>query len=926
MVSDDDDDPPEPPDELLAALAATPSAEVLSRGTLIDGQYRIERVLGEGGMGVVYLARDIRLERDVAIKVGIVRSAASIERLAREAVALARLSHPNVVVLHEIGEIKGRSYVAMEYVAGGTARAWCKGRGWREIVRLYLAAGDGLAAAHAAGLVHRDFKPDNVLVGSDGRPRVADFGLARDESDAVEITAEGVGESRAATATKTGAVVGTPAYMAPEQFARGDIDARVDQFSFCASVWEALFGERPFPDRKDGGALPEPKRPDVRTKVPRHIEAALRRGLRDKRDERWPTLEPLLAEVRRDPGRRRMQLLVGAGVLVLAAGAGAVVHARGSGADPCDGGAAQLAATWSSARAKAVHAAIAPAGAPAWIEAAATRVTTGLDDWTRRWAVQYRAVCVARHGTWSAELSDRGVECLADRKRELAATVDVIASTPNIGAHVDSLVEKLAAPERCADPAYLKASVPPPSDPAQAARVAPELAELAKIEVMSRAGQFDRAAELANTAFTRAKALGVASLIGRAQMTRGAMAMMVDNNQAAFDDLHEAYFVARDAKDARTAAECAATTALALLNLSRNAEAPDWARLAGIEAASAGDPESDAQASNSLATVALVTGKTDEAFAQAEHTLAASRRIGTGLPSALRIHASVLDRIGRFDAALADLDEAIRVVRTRYGDQHPQVSLLEDDRALVLMHLHRSEDAVAAARHSLAVAEATTGADSGPGINALAILGTTLKDARHLDEALPILDRSLELTKAHDGPRSFNTASTINDRADLLREMEHFDDALVGYREAISIFTEIQGPKGYDVGLVSLNVANCLYEAGRLGEVGPAAAAAMPALASAPDSPIYARDQILIAVGDDERRDWAHAKATLAAALAKIDADDRVYRGRAHLALARAEHGLGNDATAREDANAALSESEDPATKALIEQFLRTLK
>jgi tetratricopeptide (TPR) repeat protein len=919
-----DDDPPEPPDELLAALAATPSAEVLPRRTLIDGQYRIERVLGEGGMGVVYLARDIRLDREVAIKVGIERSAASIERLAREAVALAKLSHPNVVVLHEIGEIKGRSYVAMEYVAGGTARAWCKGRGWREIVALYLAAGDGLAAAHAAGLVHRDFKPDNVLVGGDGRPRVADFGLARDESDAIEITVERAGESRTSTATKTGAVVGTPAYMAPEQFARGEIDARADQFSFCASLWEALFGERPFVDRKDGGALPEPTRPAGRTKVPRHIEAALRRGLRDKRDDRWPTLEPLLVELRRDPGRRRTQLVVGAGVLLLAAGTGAVVYARRQG-DPCEGGAAQLATTWSSARAKAVHAAIAPAGAPAWIEAAATRVTAALDDWTRRWAVQYRAVCVARHGTWSAELSDRGVECLADRQRELAATVDVMASTPNVGSHVDALVEKLAAPERCADPAYLKAAVPPPSDPALAARVATELAELAKIEVMARAGRLDRALELANAAFTRAKALGVASLIGRAQMTRGSTAMLGRDNQAGFDDLHEAYFIARDAKDARTAAECAASTALALLNLSRDAEAPDWARLAGTEAANAADPDTDALVSNALATVAFVRGD-DDALAQAEHQLALARRTDTGLLSALRLRSQVLDRVGRFDAALADLDEAIRLVRTRYGDQHPQMSFIEMDRAGVLMHLYRSDDAVAAARHSLAVAEATMGADSGPASNSLAILGSTLKDARRFDEALPALDRALALTRAHDGPHSFNTASTINDRADLLREMGRFDDALAGYRESIAIFTEVEGPKGYEVGIVQLNVANCLYEAGRLGEVGAAATAALPALDSADDSPIYARAQILIGVGEVERGDWAHGKATLAAALAKIDADNRVYHMRAHLALARAEHGLGNDTIARDDAKAALAEAEDPATKALVEQFLRTLK
>ncbi len=926
-VFPDDDDLPEQPDPLLAALAATPVAEVLPRRRLIDGQYRIERVLGEGGMGIVYLAHDIRLDREVAIKVGIEHSAAAIARLAREALALARLSHPNVVVLHEIGEVHGRSYVAMEYVSGGTARAWCVGRGWREIVALYLAAGNGLAAAHAAGLVHRDFKPDNVLVGADGRPRVADFGLARGETDAAEVTASGPGPANLGSpaTTGTGAAIGTPAYMAPEQFARGAIDARADQFSFCASLWEALYGARPFPDRKaDGSETPEPQRGAARTPVPRHVEAALRRGMRADRNERWPTLEPLLSELRRDPRRRRVQLATGATVLAIAAGAMAMVHGVGrSDADPCDGGGEQLAATWSSSRVASVRAAIAPAGAPVWIEQTATRVATALDDWSRRWVTQYSAVCVARKGTWSPALSDRGVECLAGRRRELAATVDVLASTANLAAHADTLVERIAAPEPCGDPAFLAAAVPPPADPAQAARVARELDELAKIQALARAGQVARAHELAGAALTRAKATAFSPLLGRAQLTRGSTEMLLGDYKAALADLHEGYFVARDAKDASTAAECAASTALTLLNLSRDAEAPDWARLAGIEAATAADPNTDHIAVNALATVALARGDTDQALAHAERGVVVARRAGTALASALHTRSSVLDRIGRFDAALADLDEAMRVVRARYGELHPNLGRIELDRALVLMHLLRADDAVAAARHSLAIAEATTGADSEAAIDALAIVGSTLKDAHRYDEALPILDRALARGRVHDGPRSFNTASTLNDRADLLRAMEHFDEALTTYRESLAIFTEIEGPTGYDVGLVELNEANCLYEARRLTEIAQPATAAVVSLGSAPDSPIYLRAQMLVGIGEIANGEFARGKATLVAALAK--STDRVDRMRGHFALARAAHGLGDDATARDEAKHALDDAEDPQTQVEIRQFQRSL-
>src|SRR5207302_1743091 len=174
-------------------------------------------------------------------------SAAALARIEREAQALARLSHPNVVVVYEVGLVDGRVFVAMEYVAGGTARSWLREspRTAREILALYGAAGDGLAAAHAAGIVHRDFKPDNLLVGDDGRPRVADFGLARglydpdappepDRAPLVDVTG-------------TGSIVGTPAYMPPEQLAGAAVDARADQFAFSAALWEALYGARPFP-------------------------------------------------------------------------------------------------------------------------------------------------------------------------------------------------------------------------------------------------------------------------------------------------------------------------------------------------------------------------------------------------------------------------------------------------------------------------------------------------------------------------------------------------------------------------------------------------------------------------------------------------------------------------------------------------------
>jgi serine/threonine protein kinase len=232
-------------DTLSPGEAPRPPAE-LAPGTRA-GRFIIEGRLGEGGMGVVYAARDPHLGRKVAVKVLRGADRAGNARLLREAQAMARLAHPNVVVVFDSGVLDDRLFVAMELVDGERLDRWLTAHrpGWRAAIDLFIQAGRGLAAAHAAGIVHRDFKPANVLVGGDGRARVLDFGLARDESAPAEPPPAGEPPAEAPGVTATGAVLGTPAYMAPEQRRGERASARADQYSFCVGLYESLYGVHP---------------------------------------------------------------------------------------------------------------------------------------------------------------------------------------------------------------------------------------------------------------------------------------------------------------------------------------------------------------------------------------------------------------------------------------------------------------------------------------------------------------------------------------------------------------------------------------------------------------------------------------------------------------------------------------------------------
>jgi serine/threonine protein kinase len=280
-------------------------------------RYVITDIVAAGGMGILYSAQDPRLDRKIALKVlrdDLPLGDDSQARLLREGQAMAQLSHPNVVSVHDAGHFGHQVYVAMEFVEGRTLTRWLdeRERTWPEVLGAFVEAGKGVAAAHAVGIIHRDFKPDNVLVGHDGQVKVTDFGLAR-SVDGVEMLQAaqdiegGPGNQTAwdllLTQTKTGVLRGTPAYMAHEQFLEGKADERTDQFSFCVALYRGLYRQWPFPAKKEAGLGGLVKRlasgdvapPPEGSKVPNAVKAAILRGLRKAPADRHFSMEALLS-------------------------------------------------------------------------------------------------------------------------------------------------------------------------------------------------------------------------------------------------------------------------------------------------------------------------------------------------------------------------------------------------------------------------------------------------------------------------------------------------------------------------------------------------------------------------------------------------------------------------------------------------------
>lgn len=417
-------------------------------------RYEIQEVLGRGGMGVVYAARDPVLGRTVALKLlaGSSSSPQRRGRMVREAQALAKVSHPNVVHVYEVGEHEEDVFLAMELVEGSSLKEWVqeRRRSQDELQDVFLQAGEGLGAAHRAGLVHRDFKPSNVIVGNDGRVRVVDFGLAYGQGLIAESTDPVSASDSREKLTKTGAVLGTPAYMAPEQIRGESADARADQFSFCVSLFEALAGTRPY-RFEELRAKSRELSVERWSAIPRPWRAALRKGLAIAPQDRWPDMDALLAALRRGRlwwGRAPWFGAAGLGLL-------AVAPSLIGDSDPCEG-LGSVPAEWNTAREARISAAFERTGAPYALDVWRT-ARGSVDEFSSAWSQTRNEVC-------TSQPSEPSIRCLQNAEVVLSSVLaEYEAVAAENVASVHPLSTLLENPESCLDPEHAYASSLDPS-------------------------------------------------------------------------------------------------------------------------------------------------------------------------------------------------------------------------------------------------------------------------------------------------------------------------------------------------------------------------------------------------------------------------------------------------------------------------------
>ena len=754
-------------------------------------------------MGLVYSAYDEELDRKIAIKILRHRghgnnTTQGQSRMLREAQALAKLSHPNVVAIYEVGWFGDTLFLAMEFIEGKTVRQWLteSPRSWREVLHVYMEAGRGLAAAHEAGMVHRDLKPDNILVGKDGRVRVVDFGLARRSgselgSDRQHPQLSQVSGLFDISHTLAGSLVGTPAYMPPEQLESIEVDARSDLFSFCVSLFEGLYGMRPF-QGEDPEAIrlaileDAPAAPPRDAAVPTRVHRVVLRGLAPAPDDRPASMAALLTALRAAIDRPRRLWLTALGalsVVSLAVGfVGAAALQRGPPVETCTGAAARLTDVWDPpARAAVEHAVLASGLSYApdtWV-----RVAAQLDRYTTAWTAMHTDACLKHsRGEQSADLLDRRMTCLDDRLAEVAALVDELRTADrSVIERAVQATESLSSLDRCVDTTLLMAQSAPPPEVAAAAAGLRE--RVARAKASESAGRYPAALTQTAAIVADAEALGYPAVLAAAQQRRASVQERMGEYAAA--------------------------------------ETSGFAALAAAEAA--GDDGLRAQIATALVHI---TGIRLRHFDEALHLSAQARGILqrgiTDTPIGVQLLSStgnVYALRGDLAEARASLEQALALGERSFGADDPRLVPSLSGLGNVAFTESRNADALAYFRRGLAIWERSLGPEH-PRLVAVLnnIVAAASPDPIHHPLATESAYRAVALAERALGPEHPETLTALSSLAQTLILQAKPGPAEPVLRRVLAVHERLLGPDHPDVVGDLFDLTMSLINQGRVAE------------------------------------------------------------------------------------------------------------
>jgi len=752
------------------------------------GRYIIREAIGEGGMGAVYSAFDPELDRTVAIKVVRANGASSANRrqrrarMVREAQAQARIAHPNVVPVLDVGTHDDGVFLTMELVEGATLREWLAEdeRTWSQTVRVFIGAGRGLAVAHGSGLVHRDFKPTNVMVNRRGRAQVTDFGLARAVDEVDDDTPEPSSEL-ATSLTRTGTLLGTPRYMAPEQHAGESASTRSDQFAFCVALYEALYGEHPFFDEVttvaeiaaailDGKLKPEPKGSDV----PARIRRALVKGMSFVARDRFASMQELLDDLARNPEvvrRRRVAM----GVSVVAATSLGVVIALWLGpgsknssvaqSSVCRGAQSQLDAVWNDGRKHTIAKAFARTKLSHQADSYA-RSTKLIDKYGQDWRQARTSACEATrvHKEQSENALDLRMQCFDQRLQELDAVLETFtkADTKVVDRAVNA-ASKLSPVTGCANSKQLAARFAPPKDASKQTAIRELRAQLARARALENSGRYKDGLSVAAQASKAAVALAYRPLEAEARYQLGSLQRLVGSLADAEKNLQAAVLAASASGHVRV-------------------EAKAWIQKVYV--------------------VGFRQHKFKEGLRAADHAQALVERLGDDELRASLASSRGLVYAGaaKFDKALVGFKTAVRLREAKYGKDSLEVVSTLNNVALAYHRTGKYDRSTAIMKRVLNIQKAKLG-EAHPKIGAsLNNLGAALMQHGKREQALVVLRQALAIRSKHLGKNHADTGMTHHNIGEALRELGRYKQALAAYQTGLRIRKQALGPEHRDVG------------------------------------------------------------------------------------------------------------------------------